>query len=169
MDGLTIGHYCCSVFNCTEPLAGQCDQYCPMHAALGFDSMCIIDNCTNQKREGKKTCTVPEHIEYEHNLNIQRGSIFRTRQRLHKAGVAPADDLDLDEHEVWELQDEHKSENGNRPVRAHPGRRRTHNEQIITRTCGIIIARKTCFGAEGIQAVMVRKDSSDMLSILLNY
>jgi hypothetical protein len=40
-------------------------------------------------------------------------------------------------------------------VRAQFGRRRTHNEQIIVTPCGMIIARETFYGAEGVATVVV--------------
>jgi hypothetical protein len=48
-----------------------------------------------------------------------------------------------------------KSEGGNRKIKAQFGRRRTHNEQLIVRPCGIICSRATFFGAEAVSNVLV--------------
>ena len=48
-----------------------------------------------------------------------------------------------------------KSVTGNRKVKAQFGRRRTHNEQLLVRPCGVIFARATFFGAEAVSNVLV--------------
>jgi hypothetical protein len=48
-----------------------------------------------------------------------------------------------------------KAETGNCKLKAQFGRRRTHNEQIIVRPCGIICSRATFFGAEAVSNVLV--------------
>jgi hypothetical protein len=46
---------------------------------------------------------------------------------------------------------------GNRKIRALFGRRKTHNEQIIVRPCGIIVARATFFGSETVTQTVVSR------------
>lgn len=48
-----------------------------------------------------------------------------------------------------------KSDDGNRKLRAMFGRRRTHNEQIISRPCGVILSRVEMYGAEALNSVIV--------------
>ena len=48
-----------------------------------------------------------------------------------------------------------KAETGNRKIKAQFGRRRTHNEQLIVRPCGMICSRATFFGAEAVSNVLV--------------
>jgi hypothetical protein len=48
-----------------------------------------------------------------------------------------------------------KSDLGNRKLRAKFGRSRTHNEQIVVRPCGIIVACATMVGAEAVSNVLV--------------
>ena len=48
-----------------------------------------------------------------------------------------------------------KPESGNRKVTAHFGRRQTHNEQLMVRPCGMIIARATFFGSETVLQTVV--------------
>jgi hypothetical protein len=42
-----------------------------------------------------------------------------------------------------------------RKLRAQFGRRHTHNEQLIVALCGMILARETFYGAEGVGSVVV--------------
>jgi hypothetical protein len=60
---------------------------------------------------------------------------------------------EVEEFEIGSTEQSGKSER----IRAQLGRRRTHNEQIIVAPCGIIIARETFYGAEGVGSVIVRK------------
>ncbi len=48
-----------------------------------------------------------------------------------------------------------KPESGNRKVIARFGRRQTHNEQLMVRPCGMIIARATFFGSETVPQTVV--------------
>jgi hypothetical protein len=63
------------------------------------------------------------------------------------------DDID-DETEDFNVSNSQQSEKKVR-IRAQFGRKRTHNEQIIVAPCGIIIARETFYGAEGVGSVIV--------------
>lgn len=99
--------------------------------------------------------------------------MFQLRSRLKKAGVSVPDDsvpvghAEEDDHEVVfeigakgpvELDPDEcdgKPEAGNRRLRAIFGGRRTHNEQLIMRTCGVILSRATLFGSEAVSAVNV--------------
>ncbi|KAJ7176233.1 hypothetical protein C8R43DRAFT_943027 [Mycena crocata] len=48
-----------------------------------------------------------------------------------------------------------KDPNGNRKIRALFGRRRTHNEQIFLRPCGIIVAHATFYASESVSQTVV--------------
>ncbi|KAI0042629.1 hypothetical protein FA95DRAFT_1635974 [Auriscalpium vulgare] len=48
-----------------------------------------------------------------------------------------------------------KSPGGNVKRKAQFGRRRTHNEEIIVRPCGVILARATFYGAEAVSNVLL--------------
>lgn len=57
-----------------------------------------------------------------------------------------------------EMECNGKAEEGNqgkRRLRASFGVRRTHNEQLIMRPCGVILARATFYGSEAVSAVNV--------------
>jgi hypothetical protein len=50
-------------------------------------------------------------------------------------------------------------ETGNRKIKAQFGRRRTHNEQVIVRPCGMLCSRATFFAAEAVSNVLVSQTS----------
>lgn len=94
--------------------------------------------------------------------------MFQLKERLRKArsSVLPndsaptADDLTnlIDNDEViieMNMDCGGKSDEGNRKLKAYFGRRRTHNEQLIMRPCGVILSRATFYGAEAISSVNV--------------
>lgn len=59
-----------------------------------------------------------------------------------------------------------KSEAGNRTLKAYFGRRRTHNEQLIVRTCGVIISRATLYGSEAVSGVNVSPSSLSLIDFV---
>lgn len=108
-------------------------------------------------------CSAPAHQEVE-RVHQERGQArFQLKERLQCALVAHPNDAiaeegtDLtDEIEDFEIGSSEKSVKKER-IRAQLGRRRTHNEQIIVAPCGMIIARETFYGAEGVGSVIVSK------------
>jgi hypothetical protein len=70
--------------------------------------------------------------------------------------VAPNEgSIGVDDTNADAVPCEPKSATGNRRVKAQFGRRRTHNEQLLVRPCGVIFARATFFGAEAVSNVLV--------------
>ena len=53
-------------------------------------------------------------------------------------------------------------------VRARFGWKCTHNEQILVAPCGMILARKTFYGAEAIGTCAVRSASADSVEVSIN-
>jgi hypothetical protein len=106
------------------------------------------------------TCDSPEHASLEKRHKERGTAFFQLRGKLQRANVAnPVDSeaavLTAEEIEEMEVRDEQedpscpdKPDTGIRKIRAMFGRRRTHNEQIMVRPCGIIVARRTFFGSE---------------------
>ena len=70
------------------------------------------------------------------------------------SGLVDTEEID-EEYEVPVSQLEGPDQPQRQKLRAQFGRRRTHNEQIIVAHCGIIIARETIYGAEGVASVVV--------------
>jgi hypothetical protein len=165
IDGVTIGHPCCGILHCPIPLSNNRHRYCPDHD--GYHRICAIEGCSepvasrsSSDEPERMTCNIPNHAALE-NRHKQRGTaFFQLRGKLQRAHVAHPVDSDAaqptaEEVEELELNDgdndaacPSKPETGNRKLRALFGRRRTHNEQIMVRPCGIIIARQTFFGSE---------------------
>lgn len=210
-DGLTIGHPCCLVFTCKEPLANNRHRFCLSHAHLRFQ--CSIVGCTAPVAEystvsstGKtttshaKTCPDPLHQEIERLNKEQSRANFQLSQKLMRQKVGHpniavvdqqvSDLTDLEDIDEWYEVDPTGGEvrmfsvnnpgatgildstrlpttiqsqapcpthpeQGNRKVKAQFGRRRTHNEQIVVRPCGVICSRATLFGAEAVSNVLV--------------
>jgi hypothetical protein len=69
-------------------------------------------------------------------------------------------EIEMSEEQVAAVSCDGKPASGNKKIRARLGRRRTHNEQLILRPCGIIVSRATFFGAESVSGVVVRAVSS---------
>ncbi|KIJ57565.1 hypothetical protein HYDPIDRAFT_104097, partial [Hydnomerulius pinastri MD-312] len=155
-DGNTIGHPCCARHDCKVPLDNLRQRHCPIHQH--FDGSCAVDACGASHSPGFRTCGIKEHRDVEEAYFRPASALFQLRARLKKAGISVATELtdmhDLGEaHETTSTGREGKSEEGNRKLRARFGQRRTHNEQLIMRPCGVILARATFFGSEAVSAV----------------
>lgn len=172
-DGDTIGFTTCKVHDCKEKLASQNARFCPQHQYL--KDKCAVTDCASPHALGFRTCDDTEHRALE-TAYFKRGkAIFQLRARLKKAGVAvPVDSVALedghaDDDEVIiesgptgpvELDCDSKPAGGNRRLRAYFGKRRTHNEQLIMRPCGVIVSRATFYGSEAVSAVNVGSSSN---------
>ena len=95
----------------------------------------------------------------EDNRNEKGQAFFKLAEQLKRLNIGHVlnsftggTDVDLDD-EIQE--DTPKLDQGDRQPKAHFGRRRTHNEQLIVCCCGVIAARTTMFGAEAISGVKV--------------
>jgi len=132
---------------------------------------------------GKRTCGDPAHQNVEKLYEMRGQSHFQLQERLNRARVAhPTDSIAveraadeiIDEEAVDEefiVVDEHDATQRSRPsittttnfpqlqvkkrIKATFGRKRTHNEQVLVAPCGIILARETFYGAEGISTCAV--------------
>ncbi|THV06144.1 hypothetical protein K435DRAFT_816015 [Dendrothele bispora CBS 962.96] len=178
-DGLSIGHTCCSVFRCTKPLATTKDRFCPEHANLVY--VCSVNGCNKPSVSSRKTCDNPAHQAIEDKYTARGEAFFTLTERYRKTNQQSTEDdnmwFEVDNSgevhvfsspnpgSVGEVDDpnavtyplpcDKKSETGNRKMRAQFGRRRTHNEQLLVRPCGIIYARATFYGAEAVSNVIL--------------
>ena len=166
IDGITIGHPCCGILHCTVPLANNRHRYCLEHD--GHHHICAVDGCFQPVAASlmaedppRMTCDILEHATLEKKHKQRGTAFFQLRGKLQRANVSnPVDseaaELTAEEVEEMELTDEKdeqsscpsKPDTGIRKIRALFGRRRTHNEQIMVRPCGMIVARQTFFGSE---------------------
>ena len=179
IDGVTIGHPCCSVHNCHIPLRSQRDRFCPQHQ--GLNKQCAIKGCTLPAAKGSKVCDLPLHAAVEKHHLARGTAMFKLQGRLQRSRMAGAGDVNLEvieeggdplDEEEFEV-DEHgriveKEDTGpddcpdkdmaapkTQKLILQVGRGRTHNEQIIVCPCGIITARVTFYGAEAVTSVAV--------------
>ncbi len=93
--------------------------------------------------------------------NRERGkSFFQLARRLLRIRsgnpqnllpLAEEDSFNTDEKQDDEEEDcDSKSPAGNVKTRAMWGRKQSHNEQLIVRPCGVIVAHQTFYGSEGV-------------------
>lgn len=161
IDGVTVSHPCCAVHNCKVPLENNRHHYCPQDAHR--NTICAVVGCDSPIMTDSHMCSAPAHQEVE-RVHRERGQArFQLKEHLQRALVAHPNDAiaeegtDLtDEIEDFEIGSSEKSVKKER-IRAQLGRRRTHNKQIIVAPCGMIIARETFYGAEGVGSVIVSK------------
>jgi hypothetical protein len=122
----------------------------------------------------------PAHQHVEKTYQLHRQSRFQLQERLAHSRVAHPNDAVSQDVEILtlhppEAEEEYElNETGTlalpvvdsssdptpeqptrRRLKAMFGRQRTHNEQLMVAPCGMIIARQTFFGAEGVASVKV--------------
>lgn len=188
VDGITVGHPCCGVHNCSMPLENLKDRFCISHKE--YERKCAVVDCLATIHEEKfQTCSDPVHREYELRVCEQGKAMFQLCDRLRRvrtsqthdalsAEVPIADDESGalegsgvgDDHEI--LIDSEGNEcdgklpTGNRKVKARLGRRRTHNEELCVASCGVILGRTTFFGSESPTNVRVSSHQLRQLSLI---
>lgn len=162
MDGVTIGHPCCSVHNCRVPLTSKLDHFCPVRASKAHICRIVDPPCNKPAIPPYRSCDTPEHRAADIASSGRGKSVFQLKNRLQRTRIShvsdsvwidPVDDnaanSDVDDEAVnrfAEAQCPSKPESGNKRVRARWTRRQTHNEQPIVRPCGVIVSRTTMFG-----------------------
>ncbi|KAF8964966.1 hypothetical protein BDZ97DRAFT_1659637 [Flammula alnicola] len=149
-DGVTITHPCCSVAHCTEPLANiKRDRFCPGHQHRL--KVCAVERCEQEVSAGYLTCNEPTHRQLEITRKRRNAANFQLRPQLQRTTVATPPDEDtaipVDPSSEGATCAQ-KPDSGIHRVTARFGRRQTHNEQIMARPCGMIVARATFFGSE---------------------
>ena len=164
IDGVTIGCPCCGILHCQTPLTSNRHHYCPSHD--GHHHICAVEGClqpvasrSSPDDPARQTCNIEAHAALEKQHKQWGSAFFQLRGKLQRAHVAHPVDSDAAEPTVEEVKEMEldsnadsacpsKPEAENRKIRALFGRRRTHNEQIMVRPCGIIVARQMFFGSE---------------------
>ena len=158
IDGVTVGCPCCAVHNCKVPLENNRHRFCPNDAAQNL--ICAIVGCDSPVVAESCTCSEPSHQEVE-RIHWKRGQArFQLQERLQRARVAHPNDAVAEEADaVADVDDEAEDfEVGGKKkehIRAQFCHKRTHNEKIIVAPCGMIIARETFYGAEGVGSVII--------------
>ncbi|KAH9817679.1 hypothetical protein DFH28DRAFT_962667 [Melampsora americana] len=154
---------------CTQRLENINDRFCPDH----FESLggqCKAQPCHEKARPNLDTCANPDHIlAWKNFTNRIKGNfsltaiLNRPGSKLHSdptvhlnANTAEFSDLESLRH-ADESQRAHESARDGGESQAAGkyslSRMRTHNDQTIVATCGIVLARKTFYNAKSVSAV----------------
>jgi hypothetical protein len=155
-----MGHPCCAVHDCHQPLITGRHRFCSLHQSLS--KKCAVNDCEDAVHPGSHTCPNPEHQALEAAYFTQGTALFQLQKRLKNAGlVIPPDSASPDDIATLHGADEdeecvEKPGTGNRQLKAYFSKRRTHNEQLMMRPCGVVLSHATFFGSEAISAVNVR-------------
>lgn len=168
-----MGHTCCSVHDCTIPLADQQDWFCPAHESL--KSQCCIYNCRMEAESGHLTCSMPLHRAFEKSREANP-ALFTLRRRLDRAGLSeipsvhgiPTETSSQSLGELSSGEPRQSSASTNLP-KGRMSRRWTHNEQLFVRPCEVIISRATFFGSEGVSGVKVSSMMGNIITALMQF
>ncbi|EDR16176.1 uncharacterized protein LACBIDRAFT_301995 [Laccaria bicolor S238N-H82] len=92
-DGLSIGRPCCAVFACREPLQNNRHRYCKTH--FSQHDVCAVMLCEEPiSGADSKTCSDPEHKEFERKNKEKGASNFILKERFrHTQASQPVDTL----------------------------------------------------------------------------
>lgn len=107
-DGVALGHPCCGVFRCTNPLQNNRHRFCEAH--YGNHNICAIADCTEAVEVDTKTCSIPAHQAME-RLHVEKGkAAFTLTERLKRQqhfqyrSTQPDEDPngeDIEEDDTW--------------------------------------------------------------------
>jgi hypothetical protein len=147
VDGVTIGHPCCGVLHCTEPLASNRDRYCSGHQYC--DNICCIVDCDASVVPGCQSCSDPAHQEIENLCNQCNKALFQMKN-VQRCKIAPPHKTASTFPSPDDIPDDcpDKPTEGIRKPKAQFSRRQTHNEQLAVAPCGICLGRRTFYGSE---------------------
>ena len=156
-DGVTMGHPCCCVQDCTIPLLNQQDWFCPMHESL--KSQCCIYGCSALAESHHITCEIPSHRAFEKSRKANP-AFFTLRRRLDRAGLAdiPIAGTSSDQSGAADSLPRpnlNNPDNRSQTPKGCTSRCWTHSEQLFVRPCDVIVSRATNFGSEGVSGVKV--------------
>ncbi|KAG2038581.1 hypothetical protein BDR03DRAFT_981530 [Suillus americanus] len=165
IDGVTVGHSCCAIFNCHIPLSNNRHQFCPTHRPVQENLRSVI-GCDNPIVKGRRTCSIKEHQDVEDVYDLHGQSRFQLQERLDHTCVSHPDDAlanDVDSSELidptnaeeeFELDDQVTAVTKKKKrVRAQFGCHRTFCQELLVAPYGLISYRTTYYGAEGVASV----------------
>lgn len=87
-DGKTIGHPCCAVHDCKEPLINNRHRFCATHNIHNLK--CAVTACNSQHEASHRTCSDPDHRALENAYFKHGKGIYKLRERLKAAGGGSA-------------------------------------------------------------------------------
>jgi hypothetical protein len=150
-DGLRVRHLSCSVHECTEALQSQQARYCYTHRMLC--NVCYVKGCSAKVGEGFWTCEQETHRAHELASIARNTALFKLQARHDRA-------MNPDAAPTPGAGTAVKEKN---TVKGSNARSYSNNEQLFVRCCGMVIARATFYGSEGVSGVAVRR-----IVVLLN-
>jgi hypothetical protein len=81
-DDVSLGHPCCAVHDCKEPLIMSKHQYCPSY--LGMKDKCAVMSCAVVADPGFWTCPKPGHQAAEDRFTECGKVMFQLKEPLVK-------------------------------------------------------------------------------------
>ncbi|TFY52205.1 hypothetical protein EVJ58_g10145 [Rhodofomes roseus] len=82
-DGVTLGHPCCAVHDCKEPLRNSKGaRYCMVHVAL--ENKCAVVECNQNAETGFATCSTAGHRALEDFKKLENKAMFQLKSRLER-------------------------------------------------------------------------------------
>ena len=165
-----MGHPRCNEHKCQNDLVSVWDRFCAKHADK--NNICAMPDCLEPARPRFRTCSNPQHSEYEEARRLKGQSYLRLKRRINTTSPAAAiRAFTSDGQEIDVLDDPDfvaevdtilmpKPSQQNPPeksvyAKSKLTRRWTFCEQLLVRTCGIIIGRACFFEAESVSNVLV--------------
>jgi hypothetical protein len=79
-DGVTLGHPCCAIHECKNPLESHRMRYCLAHS--NKEAECSILSCSNPAQTGFKTCASPACRDLENHYDERKTAMFQLKRRL---------------------------------------------------------------------------------------
>lgn len=168
---------------CLNPLPKVNSRFCADHE-VSLKGWCIAQPCKALAEPGSKVCGNEDHMAAMEAFQAKKKKNFSLKSMLNRPGSnLPSDPtvhlnpltaeiIDLDEilqadesdraHEAARDGGEAKPKGS-----ASLSRNRTHNDQLIVGTCGIILSRKTFYNAEAPSALRVSRLSRCHIKLLL--
>ncbi|KAI0740570.1 hypothetical protein C8Q76DRAFT_608605 [Earliella scabrosa] len=152
MDGISIGHPRCNIERCTELLASPRDRFCPKHHE--FNSRCAVKGCGRPLSGGMRTCDTPDHHAFEIGKRQRGQALYKLQNRLHGHKFPQGQGRALARMNLNVDEPPPPVANALATIKAYITRKWTHNEQLMVRPCGVIIARATFYESEGVDNVL---------------
>ncbi|PPQ97517.1 hypothetical protein CVT26_006518, partial [Gymnopilus dilepis] len=155
-DGVTIGHACCGVHGCHSPLPTNRHRFCEKHSHLNDGSALLFESQGLVLAEILSIAHWRGHITKRIKLfrgynRVQSGPLFLILLFLLTTNL-----LNMDGDGVAGASCDGKPEVGNPKLKTYFSRRRTHNEQLIMRPCGVMLSRASFFGSEAVSALFAK-------------
>ncbi|KZW02391.1 hypothetical protein EXIGLDRAFT_580701, partial [Exidia glandulosa HHB12029] len=159
MDGVCIGHPCCAYKDddgvpCRLPLLHTQDQFCPQHVAQNL--ICAVRTCILPRSIPFQTCETPSHRALEAALPQPGSSMMQLLERRERnrsfqaARRTGSDSTAVSTPAPGPSHGRGRGKAKSAKTKAVFRRTFTHNEQLIVRPCGIIVARCTMYQAEAV-------------------